>query len=292
MKNNPVITIFIVTYNQENNIERTIKSVVAQKISYPYIIHILDDCSTDNTSNICREYEKQYPDIIKVSVEPRNTKCWHAKKQISNIKTKYWALIEGDDYWCDEHRVERSLDFLEKNEKYVGYATDYLIKKKDESFSGVASTGRNLNSLNGEIHMSTMIYIHTAARVLRNIVDFKHLIHHKCFGDTFQLVVYLDKGPIYFENKVTSVYNLSDSGIWTRLPEEEKLYRNEELWYELNKLLKFRHDGVFSVSIRYKQLLVILKKLFGKKVGWCMYMLFSYVLFKYHQIGKRKNDIL
>jgi glycosyltransferase involved in cell wall biosynthesis len=289
MFDNPIITIFIVTYNQEDTIERTIKSVVEQKISYPYIIHILDDCSTDNTSNICKQYERLYPDIVKVTIEPSNTKCDNSRRELSIITTKYWAIVEGDDYWCDENRIQRALDFLEKNEKYVGYATDYLVQTKEKSFSGAESTGVDLDSLNNEIHMNSGLYIHTAARVLRNIVDFKPLIHHKCFGDALQWAVYLDKGPIYFDKRITSVYNLCGSGMWTNYSEQEKLYRNEVLSYELNKLFNFRHDYIFSISISEKEFLIKLKERWGKRVGWSIYILSRYINFNISKFFKANS---
>ena len=125
----PIITIFVVTYNQEKTIERALKSVMEQKISYKYVVKILDDCSTDGTRAICEKYRGMYPDVTELIIEKKNTKAHHFLRELCKIKTKYWAMLEGDDYWCDNIRIQRALDFLEKHDEYTGYATDYLVKK-------------------------------------------------------------------------------------------------------------------------------------------------------------------
>lgn len=58
------ISIISPVYNVEKELERTIKSVLIQKPSNIELI-LVDDGSTDNSGNICDEYEKKYPEIIK-----------------------------------------------------------------------------------------------------------------------------------------------------------------------------------------------------------------------------------
>ena len=57
----PLLTALIVTYNHKNHISKAIESVLAQKTNFDFQIWILDDCSTDGTSDIAREYANKYP---------------------------------------------------------------------------------------------------------------------------------------------------------------------------------------------------------------------------------------
>src|SRR5690625_188058 len=62
------ISIIVPVYNAEKYIERCLKSILNQRYTNLEII-IVDDGSTDNSSKICIDYEKQYKNIIYVKKE-------------------------------------------------------------------------------------------------------------------------------------------------------------------------------------------------------------------------------
>jgi hypothetical protein len=148
----------------------------------------------------------------------------------------------------------------------------------------------DLDSLNNTITMDHGLYIHTSARVLRNIIDFKPLINHKCFGDALQWAFFLDKGPVYFDRKITSVYNMAGKGVWSRLSEATQIYKNEILCYELNKLFCYRYDCLYSGSILKKTRLFKLKKKLGVKLGWKIYILSRFLERKWIRFLQYKNS--
>ena len=63
---NPLVSVLILTYNQEDTIARAIESVLAQQADVSYEIIIGDDASTDNTRRVCQEYVSRYPEIIRL----------------------------------------------------------------------------------------------------------------------------------------------------------------------------------------------------------------------------------
>ena len=81
-----------------------------------------DDASTDGTGEILSEYEKKYPDKIKVLYESENqyrnvdnfVKCIQ-EKMIPFIRGKYVLISEGDDYWVDDTKLQRQVEYLEQN---------------------------------------------------------------------------------------------------------------------------------------------------------------------------------
>jgi glycosyltransferase involved in cell wall biosynthesis len=93
-----------------------------QKTDFPIEVLIHDDASTDGTADIIREYEQKYPEIIKPIYQTENQ--YSKGVEISQTynypraKGKYIAICEGDDYWTDPYKLQKQVDFLEKNPEY------------------------------------------------------------------------------------------------------------------------------------------------------------------------------
>lgn len=60
----PLVSIKSLVYNHERYIENTLDGFLMQKTNSKYEIIIHDDCSTDGTTEIIREYASKYPDIF------------------------------------------------------------------------------------------------------------------------------------------------------------------------------------------------------------------------------------
>ena len=99
-----------------------------------------------------------------------------------------------------------------------------------------------------------------------------------------QMCVSLDKGPWYFENKITSVYDQSlGSGMWSKMSNTEQIYRNEICYWEMNKLFNYKYDGIFSCVVR-KDILARLKEKFGLKYGWALYVAYRFCVYNFSRI--------
>jgi glycosyltransferase involved in cell wall biosynthesis len=118
MKANSVFDIIMVTYNQEKYVARAIESVLRQRIGLPYRLIIGDDCSTDKTCLICKEYAHKYPDIITVIESNRNLGLVNNYEQCFEAsQSKYLAILEGDDYWTCDEKVLKQVEILESDEQ-------------------------------------------------------------------------------------------------------------------------------------------------------------------------------
>ena len=68
----PLLSVITITYNHEPFIAKTIEGVLMQKTSFPIEYIIAEDCSTDNTRNICFEYANKNPNTIKLITSDNN----------------------------------------------------------------------------------------------------------------------------------------------------------------------------------------------------------------------------
>lgn len=123
MNNNPLLTIGCITYNHAGYISQCIEGFLMQKTTFPFEIIIHDDASTDGTSEIVKEYADKYPDLIKAIIQTKNQYSNGGRIYSRFIhpisRGKYIATCEGDDYWTDPYKLQKQVDFLEANPKYV-----------------------------------------------------------------------------------------------------------------------------------------------------------------------------
>lgn len=138
----PLVSISCITYNHAPYIKDALEGFVSQKTDFPFEVLIHDDCSTDGTTDIIREYATRYPDIIKPIFEDENqyslgkpigTMVWN----LPRARGKYIAFCEGDDYWCNPHKLQIQVDFLESNPDYgMVYAKVNRFNQDEQKFAG------------------------------------------------------------------------------------------------------------------------------------------------------------
>lgn len=133
----PMVSILCITYNHEKHIKKTIEGFLMQNTNFKYEIVIHDDLSSDSTADIIKEYEKQYPTIIKAIYEKENLYSKRNSelhdKLASYVSGKFVALCEGDDYWIDKNKLQKQYDYLKKNRNCSliitnGFNEDFITK--------------------------------------------------------------------------------------------------------------------------------------------------------------------
>ena len=142
--NSPLVSICMVTYNHERFIAKAIESVVHQVGDFDVQLVIGEDCSTDNTRAVCEEYAEKYPDkILLLAAEKNMGMMANVLRVIAACKGKYAATLDGDDYWTDENKLQKQVDFLENNPDYsMCFASIEVLDESNGEFS-IAESFRN-----------------------------------------------------------------------------------------------------------------------------------------------------
>ena len=110
----PLVSVCMTTYNHEAWLAQAIESVLAQRTSFGVELVVGEDCSTDRTAEICREYAAKYPDRIRLVTSPENV-GWRAnyRRTFEACRGKYVAYLDGDDWWCDPLKLQKQADLME-----------------------------------------------------------------------------------------------------------------------------------------------------------------------------------
>lgn len=125
-QNSPLVSIRVITYNSSQYVKETLDSAYAQ--TYPNIeIIISDDCSTDNTVDICRQWVNQHKDSEKRIVLLESLKntgvTGNVKRAFEACKGEWAKGIAGDDILAPT-AIEDYIDFVTKHP-----GTRHLIAK-------------------------------------------------------------------------------------------------------------------------------------------------------------------
>ena len=262
-----ICTVLMISYNHEKYIRKALESVVSQKTEYVYKVHVFDDASKDGTAEIIREYAKKYPQLVIPFIAEKNRgaqqNIWEAYQ---SVDTKYCAFLECDDYWCDEEKLQLQIDALEANPdcSYCAHNTIYenendIYRQKEDG--NIMVYNRNVRDT-GKYGPEDFIPLYGAgwanhgnSRVIRmSSVDLARLDEKEDFlYDNAQFFYLLNKGKVFFIQRVMSVYVMNMSSTFTSLKVQEKirghwermLHVNESTERQFERLI-YRHLASFA----------------------------------------------
>ncbi|MGF7144105.1 glycosyltransferase involved in cell wall biosynthesis [Anaerotaenia torta] len=133
-----LVSIIMPSYNTGNYIEETINSVINQTY-HNWELIIVDDCSTDNTDEVVRQFSDKRIRYLKN--EYNSGAAVTRNHALREAKGKWIAFLDSDDLWLPE-KLEKQIEFMERNDYHFSY-TGYVEIDADGNELGVIVTGPN-----------------------------------------------------------------------------------------------------------------------------------------------------
>jgi len=211
-----MVSVCMITYNHEKYISQAIEGVMIQKAPFPIELIIGDDCSNDNTLQICRYYQSKYPDSIRILQRKTNIGVISNFFECLRVSTgKYIALCEGDDYWIDPYKLQKQVDFLETNQEYSLIHTNGFRNKK-----GKLSHWNEWYTLEGEVSGSFYYgnIVRTCSSLFRRgfLDDYLQIVGEcksQIIGDWPLFAFYSLKGKFGYLKERTCVYRYNPTSV-------------------------------------------------------------------------------
>jgi glycosyltransferase involved in cell wall biosynthesis len=120
----PRVFVFIPAYNVSLYLADAIESVLIQTYKNWELL-ILDDCSSDDTSEIVESFIKRDSRIKYVKNEKNLGMLRNWNKGITYCNSEFFAKLDGDDIWHPE-MIEEALKILDADEKIAMVFSNYL----------------------------------------------------------------------------------------------------------------------------------------------------------------------
>jgi len=259
------INVILITYNHAAYIRQTLESILMQEVSGNVEIIVADDCSTDNTRSIIKEYE----DKTKFSFT--YLQHTHNLGYVRNYQTAfnacdgdYVAIMEGDDYWTKPNHLQNHIDHLEKypdaSMSYNRHLRLFVDQGREEIFEWTdvkdceditteqLALGNRIGNLSCCMFKGKYIKGIDPKLFCMEIADWMLGMYMGQFGNLLYL------------KEVTSAYRIHDNGQWSKMDERSQYIRIIELINEYDRYFDYRYTEDF---IKHRRRLEIL--LYGDK---------------------------
>lgn len=215
--NQPLVTVLITTYNQERYIGKAIDSVLAQKTDFPFEVYISEDCGTDGTRAILQDYAARFPDIIRLNLREQNagiSRNWY--EGLCAARGQYVCTLEGDDWWRDDHKLQKQVDFLRTHPDYLAVSHTLLLTDDAGNTYGTLPDDPRIPGRDAtmELFLAGVTYSCTACLV-KNIFDpadrelYDYVTANRSIADFALCMLYLDKGRVFVMNEALSAYRVA-----------------------------------------------------------------------------------
>ena len=229
MNTNPLVSIVCLTYNEEEFVRDTLDNFLSQDTNFCYEVLVYDDASQDHTPEILQEYADKYPDVFRLTLYKENNfqkglGFFGLREGFREAKGKYIAYCEGDDYWCDNEKLQKQVDFLDSHPEFEVCAHETRIRNDYNKLEdGILFTHTKVNifldrttqnlytfhdTLTGNIfHISSMMFRNDHPIVWPEwICEVKAL-------DMILFMMLAERGDIWLMRDVMSVYRHNQKSI-------------------------------------------------------------------------------
>ena len=184
----PLVTVVVTAYNQADLVERCLDSVAAQKTDFGVRMVVADDASTDGTADVVRAWTARHPqaDLELIARDANLGLDGNPAEALRHVHTPFFHILESDDYWCDETKLQRQIDALNAHPECIacGHSTEH--RKMDGTL--VQVKGRRLKPGAFRVDdLFTTQFVHRSAVLFRNFLadisddDLAWIVRDVCF---------------------------------------------------------------------------------------------------------------
>lgn len=241
----PMVSVVMVAYNSAPYIAQAIEGVVRQRCDFGVQLVICDDCSTDNTPDIVREWARKYPDIIDWHRNERNLGVQrNYLKALSLCRGKYVTMCDADDYWCCRSKLSRQVKYMEAHPEcaltYHRVINYYEATGEMSLSNGGGMVERSPQGLAAHNTITNLSVMYRADLLdLRNLPAWMSEIR---LVDYALHMLFARHGTIHYMSRPMGVYRHLPSAIWSEAEQSRRLQMALDVRRHLIEELSDRPD--------------------------------------------------
>ncbi len=250
----PLVTVVVLTYNHETFIEQAVLSVLAQRTSFPIDVLIGEDCSTDRTREILRRLDATNPGRMTLLFREQNLGLSRNLQDCrERVRGKYMAILEGDDYWIDSGKLQKTADAMEAHPDWSmvfhSARNFYDDGTADDLIAPVNPPAAPLGV--PELLLENRVPTHSVSMFRQGLIERTPDWHVKLrIGDWALNILHADRGPIGFLPDVMTAYRVHRGGLWSGCDTAERWQQFLLLCDSLEEYFQGRYSAEIAASRR------------------------------------------
>lgn len=254
------VSALIITYNQERYIEQAIRSVLDQRTNFDFEIVIGEDISKDRTREICQRLADEHPTKVRLLARDKNLGMVENHRQTHYAaRGQYISMLEGDDYWIDDEKLQKQVDFLDSHPDCCLCFHNVIVYDRDSNDEWLY-VPENWPAVSGLAEILRESHINTSSVLMRNgLFDrFPERDESPLMAD-WPFYIYLASfGYFGYLPDVMTCYRHHAGGTWMNAPLDKqiaavnKMYDTADAFYQ-----RKHHDLIESLKERFAALAAV-----------------------------------
>jgi glycosyltransferase involved in cell wall biosynthesis len=248
----PRATVILTTFNHEQWIGQAIDSVLRQATAFSVEFIVREDFSSDRTRDIVLAYAHQYPGRISLELSEANAYSRAAWLQsIANARAPYVALLDGDDFWTDDRKLQRQVEFLEEHPEcsMCVHNAKVVYEGTEQPSYNYVKPGRKPFSSILDILRNNFIPTCGAMLVKRSLIPLPPWLMTAKWDDWSLYIAAALHGPIGYVDEIMGVYRRHPGGAWSGLTRAQQVAGLIEFLEQMNVNLVFAHEDLIEQRI-------------------------------------------
>ena len=256
------VSIICEAYNHGPYIKDALEGFVNQKTTFPFVVLVHDDASTDNTADVIREYEKKYPALIKAICQTENqySKGVNITETygLPRVEGEYVALCEGDDYWTDPRKLQKQYEAMEQHPEIdiCAHAAQKIRATNGQKLGRVEPSKEQVIFNTEKVIAGGGGFVATNSLFFRKKLLEEKASYYRYFSIDYALQIQGSiRGGMLYLPEVMSVYRVLVPGSWTsRLSNVQNAYNQAAKIEKMLNLVDEETGGRYHELIQHCKL--------------------------------------
>ena len=260
-----LVSIVIITYNNEKYIEDCIKSVINQTYKNLEII-IVNDGSKDNTSDIINRYIKIDSRIKYIDRKENKGTMYTRKEGYNNSNGKYIFFLDSDD-WIENNAIEKMYSNLKKNKvdivkcNFKKYINNKFLSINNQTKENIVLEKKNFEPILYDYIYKTIYCNSMCGQLVKKelLIDINKVEDKAIYGEDIQNNLYLFEKikSIEFLNEELYIYRCNNTSITNKVNQR----KIDDLLKTFRKLYDFIEKSEIQDKQKYK--IILSEKLYS-----------------------------
>lgn len=221
------VSVVVTTYNSSKTVTRALDGIAMQKTNFDFEVILSDDGSTDMTREVIKGYNVKLINNGHIGIMRNFAQALDA------CTGEYIAFCDGDDYWIDDCKLQKQVDYMDTHpECSLCHTNTLTMTDKWEDQTKVFENEVTYNSMliGGTVYILTAMIrashyngvMHKFINLHMNSWDYPLVLHYARCGEIHKLEDFCAVYMIYTESYSHTHFRLKRASVmggvyWVRL---------------------------------------------------------------------------